>query len=90
MIAVWDFLAVLCDCLQFVIMTFPDHTHLLCFADFNRFRLSVFYVSYWCICDWSVVVYVVAYSGRIFEEKRYLVDHVKHTCRVPFMMVWPI
>ena len=29
-IVVWDFLAVLWVCLQFVIVVFPDHTHYFC------------------------------------------------------------
>ena len=30
-IVMWLFLVVSCVCLQFVIVVFPDHTHLLCF-----------------------------------------------------------
>ena len=33
MIVVWLFLAVPRGCLQFVIVVFPDHTHLLFFAN---------------------------------------------------------
>ena len=31
-VVVWLFLAVTCVCLQFVIVVFPDHTHLLFFT----------------------------------------------------------
>ena len=39
-IVVWRFLALPRVCLQFAIVAFPDHTHLL-FFKFARFHLSV-------------------------------------------------
>ena len=40
--AEWLFLAVPCDCLRFVIVVFPDHTHLL-FCRFLKTRFSEHY-----------------------------------------------
>ena len=41
MVVVWLFLAVPCVCLHYVIVEFPDHTHLLFLkADFGRLFLS--------------------------------------------------
>ena len=85
-IVVWDFLAVLCDCLQFVIVVFPDHTHLLflliaspCYLSLTGVHVSV--IGLWLSMLWHILV-------GFLKEKRYLGDHVKYTCRVPFMMVW--
>ena len=35
------FLAVPCGCLQFVIVVFPDHTHLLFFMYFNKYANQI-------------------------------------------------
>ena len=39
MIVVWLFLAVPWGCLQFVIVIFPDHTHLIFFIVFNNLNI---------------------------------------------------
>ena len=40
-IVVWLYLAVPCVCLQFVIVVFPDHTHLL-FIIFSKYEVCIF------------------------------------------------
>ena len=37
----WLFLAVPCGCLRFVIVVFPDHTHLLFFILYHLFSIKV-------------------------------------------------
>ena len=39
---VWLFLGVQWVCLRFVIVVFPDHTHLLCLVKFYLFVLKIF------------------------------------------------
>ena len=39
-IVVWLFLAVTFGCLQFVIVVFPDHTHLLLLKTYVSFKLN--------------------------------------------------
>ena len=45
MIVVWLFLTVARVCLQFVIVAFPDHTHLLLWYQENAFKLPVAYAD---------------------------------------------
>ena len=40
---VWPFLAMPWVCLQFVIVVFPDHTHLLFLTDQGKTRVTIFY-----------------------------------------------
>ena len=48
MIVVWLFLEVLWVCLQFVIVVFPDHTHLLFFARIRtKIEKTAFLVGLW-------------------------------------------
>ena len=43
MIGVWLFPTVLWVCLQFVIVVFPDHTHLLFFEKLTKQSLEYYY-----------------------------------------------
>ena len=46
----WLFLAVPWACLRFVIVVFPDHTHLLFFSSIQLYRnkVTIFYCSLFC------------------------------------------
>ena len=67
MVVVWIFLAASWVCLQFLIVIFPDHTHLLIFTktveiiwvQLNRAHNSDIKASFWiCICPFLMILFL--------------------------------
>ena len=69
-IGMWLFLAVLWVCLQFMIVVFPDHTHLL-FLPFLCHSLSILYSRYyvfWISASASYSVFISCFLFVCFES----------------------
>ena len=74
MIVVWRFLAVPWVCLQFVIVVFPDHTHLLFLVEVYLVMLHAKYQGSWPCGfrqeDFSCVPYISLYKAGAFFAPR--------------------
>ena len=61
------FLAVPRGCLQFVIVVFPDHTHLLFWAGFEKITKVFLFLCHTVERSWLTNILSVDYSGRPWQ-----------------------
>ena len=79
------FLAVPRGCLQFVIVVFPDHTHLLFFKTMIDSLLLWFSIALWGFCGWSLLCDAVLCAVSSFSKKSRCLDFMRFSVLCLFL-----
>ena len=79
----WLFLAVPWGCLRFVIVVFPDHTHLLFLKFFKRFITNLT----WDLNEACVLIVFCHFPCGILDQVWYLIVSIPDHCHLSYFGV---